>query len=113
MQLQSQNPTVRQIYDVPYYAQNCQLYNEIYFPKLNNFRQDFNINFHLSFHFNVPFKNSTNSAKKYIYDEYHVNDINNINMSEVETILNALDIFSYFNLIFFISVFLFIFCFIF
>lgn len=46
--IQSQNSTIRLLFDVPYYVRNFHLYKEIKYPKLNTFIQVLKINFYPS-----------------------------------------------------------------
>lgn len=46
--IKSQNATIRQIVDVPYYVRNYQIYREINTPKLGDFIQHLNLNFYNS-----------------------------------------------------------------
>lgn len=64
----------------PYYIKNYQLYVEEYFPELNTFMQDLNINFYLSL------ENSENNALSNLFMR-NIFDISNRNRTKIRIIL--------------------------
>ena len=81
--IKAQNSTVRQILDMPWYVRNFHIYKEIELPRLNDFIQHLNLNFHLAL------ENTDNNALN-ILAEYDHNDTSNRKLSKAGLHLNPL-----------------------
>ena len=68
--IKSQNSTIWQILDMPWYIRNFHIYKDINIPRLNDFIQYLNLNFHLAL------ENADNHALNTLVEYDHQNSIN-------------------------------------
>ena len=69
LRIQAQNSTIRHILDIPWSVRNFHIYKEINIPRLNDFIQHLNLNFHLAL------ENIDNHALNTFAEYHHSNPI--------------------------------------